>query len=276
MAAVPEEDLLAAAFNEISYFDFSRGYDFFSKALNAAKPGTLSWQQAILGKAICAQHRTPCGPEAIKEAIRLNDELIQTSPSSPYARRAMLNLGRIAELVDYYRDPVDLEQARKWYRKVAEMKPEPPEAGEAVLRLAGAFIQTYDEPQVREGIRILEEWLQAHPREPLAALMWQYLGDTWYLPLNAYAKALDCYLEADRLGIMEKGREGLLYWRMAVLADRWLHNREVAVQYYTKIITQTPTSGMGYEAQLALKRLGAPVPEIAIFQTAAAAKEGPP
>jgi hypothetical protein len=66
---------------------------------------------------------------------------------------------------------------------------------------------------------------------------------------------------------------------MAVLADRMREKhkgdaaqatayRDLAVRYYSKIIREAASSGKGYAAQVALARLGAPVPEIRIYQVA--------
>ena len=136
------------------------------------------------------------------------------------------------------------------------------------MRIAGTYIQTYADQSVRKGIQVLENGLAKHPNDPLASTMWQYLGDSYFFPLKEYAKAMDCYDNTDRIGFIEKGREGPAYWRMAVIADRYLSDRKRAVKYYTKIIKVVPNSGKAYEAQLALKRLGAPVPKIIMFESA--------
>jgi len=54
------------------------------------------------------------------------------------------------------------------------------------------------------------------------------------------------------------------------------------VQYYTKIVVETPNSGKAYEAQLALKRLNsehpelkAPIPDIDIFRKNDTVKQTP-
>jgi len=96
--------------------------------------------------------------------------------------------------------------------------------------------------------------------------MWQYLGDTYFYPLDKYAESLSCYRKAEKIGFIEKYRRGPVYWRMAAMADRFLNDRQAAIEYYTKIITVVPTSGKAYESQLALERLGAAVPKIEIFE----------
>ena len=267
IAAAPltVEQGLDEALTEVTYLSFDRAYNLFNGVLAEVPEGSATWQQAVYGKAVCAQQMTPASPERMREAAGLyQQQLLAKTPDSKFAPRAMMNLGRIAELVDYTGDTSDLATARDWYQKVVDRFPGLPIAGEAALRIAGTYIQTYQKDQVTKGIEIVSDWLKAHPQDPLASAMWQYLGDSYYDPLGDFANSLDCYRKADAIGLVEKGREGRVYWRMAVLADR-LKNRDVAVEYYTKIITKTATSGKAYEAQVALKRLGAPVPEIQLF-----------
>ena len=86
-------------------------------------------------------------------------------------------------------------------------------------------------------------------------------------PVENYEQAVRSYMMADDLGILTKSTRGMIYWNIAQMAENQMSNRNIAVQYYTKIITDEPTSGKAYEAQVALRRLGAPVPEITIFKS---------
>ena len=167
-----------------------------------------------------------------------------------------------------------LAAARNYYGKVLEQWPDESIAGEATLRIAATWVQTFEIEQVKRGVSILQHWLAAHPNDPLASAMWQYLGQTFFYPLESYEESLACYLEADRLGLLEPGRAGIIYWRMATMADRLLGKRDVAAAYYTKIVTDAPTSGKAYEAQLALRRLKVSVPDIQLFRRGRSDHEG--
>jgi tetratricopeptide (TPR) repeat protein len=175
----------------------------------------------------------------------------------------------LAELRDYYEDPVDLDAARHWYQRVIDDWPDLPIAGEATLRLAATFVQTYDPAQVRHGVELVETWLATREDEPLAAGMWQYLGDTYFYPLADHETSLRCYRKAEAIGFLDSNNVGTLCWRMAILAERFLEDRDRAVEYYGKVIRSGAASGKGYQAQLALERLGAPVPELRLFQPVA-------
>lgn len=144
------------------------------------------------------------------------------------------------------------------------------------MRIASTYIQTYDEAQVRSGIKVLEDWLKAHSNNDLAATMWQYLGDTWFYPLKEYGKAVACYEHANDIGWVDRANKGGIYWRVASVADRYADYlrhfsdpakaKQIAIKYYRKIIIETPQSGKAYESQLAMRRLGAEPPEINVFQ----------
>ena len=260
------EQRLDKAVEEVSLFSFNKAHEYFESALKQSEEGSSQWQQAAYGTAVCLHHISPPKQSNIKEAQRLYNLLLEKTPHSKFAPRTLLNLGRIAELQDFNKDKADLETARKYYQQVVDRWGKETIAGEATLRIAGTYIQTYKHKQARKGIKVLDKWLAKHPRDPLASAMWQYLGDTYFFPLKDYTRCLDCYDKADEIGFIEKGREGPIYWRMAAIADRFLKDRDRAVRYYTKIVKVVPTSGKAYESQLALKRLGAPVPRLVILE----------
>lgn len=257
-------ELLKDAATEVSYLSFDRALPLFQQAGKLAAPGSPQAEQALFGQAVCLQQITPAAADRIGEASAVYRKLAEKP--GPLAAQSMMALGRIAELVDYLGDAPDRPAARQWYEKAREASGDSGElADEATLRIAATYIQEMDSDSVKKGISILTDWLAKHPKNPLASAMWQYAANTYLYPLNDYGQALECYMKADALGLMEKGREGPVYWRMANLADR-LGRNDIAITYYTKIIEKTPTSGKAYESQLALKRLGAPVPQIKLFR----------
>ncbi len=259
------DELLAAAVAEAKLFGFRKAHGLAEKAMAQAEVGSDRWQWALYLSGLCAHQASPPTRALIARADERYRLLLETSPQSRYAPRATMNLGRIAELIDTYGDDPDLPAARRWYTRVIEQWPAAPIAGEATFRLAATFLHTFEEDDITTGIALLENWLAEHPDDVLASGMWQLLGDVYFYPRAEPARSLACYQRADDLGLLEKGREGPIYWRMATLADRLLDDRARAVTYYTRVIERTPAGGKAYEAQLALKRLGAPVPAIRLF-----------
>ncbi len=284
---------------EYSYFNFDGAYAYHDAAVNMLEEGSDDWQHAIFARANAAYQINPPDEAYIQQAKADWEKLIEVAPEGPYAARSMLNLGRLAELRDYRYDNFGLqgenfagegtenlgkpmvEVAREYYQAVLDRFPGTDYASEAVLRIAGTYIQTYDKEQVKQGIELLEAWLKENPQDPFASVMWQYLGDTWYDQFENYEDpddyshfipAIDAYLQADapEIGnLIQKGREGPVYWRMAIMSHRiWLNAdtlqniegfrskdfyRNVAVEYYTRMIKRVPKFGKGYRAWLRLK-----------------------
>lgn len=260
--------LLKAAATEVSYLSFDQAIPIFGEAQRLASEGSEQWQAAVFGRAICLQQIAPVTVDRLGQSVALYNSLIDRFPKGTYTQQCMMALGRIEELVDYLGDQPRRPEARAWYEKARDTSPvNSPMSHEATLRIASTYIQTYDPQQCQLAMTILEDWLKQYPDNPLASAMWQYCGDTWFWPIGDEKKAVSCYLKADELGLLEKGREGPTYWRMAVLAER-NDLRETAIAYYSKVITKTPTSGKAFEAQLALKRMGVPVPRIELFDAA--------
>ena len=258
--------LIREATTEVSYLSFEKARELFAQAQKAATEGSDDWQAAIFGQAVCLQQESPVTQSNLHQATALYTSFIERYPAGKYTPQAMMAMGRIDELVDYLGDLPQREAARGWYQKARSAAGEGSDLShEATLRIVATYVQTYDIEQCRNAMRILQTWLQEYPDNPLASAMWQYAAETWFWPIGDEPKAIDCYLKADQLGLLEAGRQGPTYWRIAVLADR-NSKRDVAIEYYTKVITQTPTSGKAYQSQLALKRLGAPVPEIKLFE----------
>ena len=262
-------ETLREAQEQISFFNWERAGKLYRSVMTTAPEGSPEWQEAAYGTAVAGQHVSPADPEKIAEAARLYRALSQPELNSRFAARSLMNLGRIAELRDYYGDKVDLAAARQHYKAAAERFPNDEIAAEATLRLAAAFVQSYTTDDVKAGIEVLERYLAAHPDGPLASGMWQYLGNTYFYPVADYPKSLAAYVNADRLGWIDDTDIGRVWWRIAILAER-VNDVPTAVRFYTRITTEAAVSGKAYESQVALKRLGAPVPEIRIGAAAPA------
>ncbi len=264
------DDLLNHANDQLAMFNWDNAYRLYGDTLAAAEkespgPWSAKAQQAAFGKAVATSQASPSSAERIDEATSLFNRLADAQLKSPFAARSMMNLGRLAELSDFMDDRVDIESARKRYAEVVERFPSEPIAAEATYRIAGTYVQSFKPEDLNRGAEICQAWITAHPKDPLNSAMWQYAGDAYFF-LKEYRRSLDAYMESDKLGWTDEGNQGPIYWRMAVIADRELKDTAAAGKFYTKIIVETPYSGKAYESQLALKRLGMPVPEIQIFK----------
>jgi tetratricopeptide (TPR) repeat protein len=259
--------LLQKATEQVAFFDWDKARSLYQSAMDRAEAGSDQWQSAAFGLAVTLQQETPADAGAIAQAGDLYRKLADGKLDSRFAARSLMNLGRIAEVRDFYGDVPDLPAARECYSQVIDRFAAAPIASEATLRLAGSYVQTFKAADLQKGADILLDWLKDHPADPLASGMWQYTGDAYFY-LQNYRASLDAYIKADAIGWMDRGNEGPILWRMAVLADRYVHDPATAGRYYTKIITDAPYSGKAYESQLALKRLGLPVPAIQLMRKA--------
>ena len=273
-ARASASEALEAARQAVVELDWRQVQRLYEPIRSAASVGDDVWLEATYCLALAQHHVQPPDAGTIGEAQALYQDVIRQAPRSRWAARAIMNLGRIEELRDYPTDAVDLDAARAFYERVVAEFPNDPIAGEATLRAAATLVMAYDAPhytKVRAGIALLERRLKAHPDEPLASVMWQYAGDSYFRPLADHANALRCYEEVDRLGWGGRGNQGPWYWRCALLAERELNLPDIAAKYYTKIILETPNSGKAYEAMEALQRMGRPVPSSPMFDRLAPA-----
>lgn len=258
-------ELLTKASTGLTQFTFDWPQPLFREALSRATPDSDEWAHATFGLATCRLYVNPVTEDGVAEATKLFGEILTRTPTSRFAPNACMTLGRIAEQPDFYKDQADLPGARLRYQEVMAKWPDLPMAGEAALRLAGTYATTNTPEDARLGITTLQDWLKTHPADPLAAAMYQFMGDTTYLRLADKAGSLPFYLKADDLGLPSKTKAWKIHWRIAQTAQYEAHDLPLAIRYYTRICTDSQTSGKAFEAQLALAKLGAPVPELTAF-----------
>ncbi|HAI14717.1 MAG TPA: hypothetical protein DCM28_23630 [Phycisphaerales bacterium] len=262
------------ATEELVCFNFPVSYQMFGELLESMPSDHPQYFKSLYARATCAQHITPPTEALSVEAIELFQKIVDGCPDKQLVGRALINLGRIAELRDYPGDEVDMDKARVFYQKVIDAYPDQELADEAMLWNAGTYIQVVDDPQtIRQGVELLEQWLVKRPDNVFASPMLTYMGSTYQLDLNEPAKALACYIKADEIGLPAESQISAFYWRMAMLAEKIPSELDTSVLYYQKIIRITPTSGRAFESQLALERLAKAnpgkniqVPKINLYQ----------
>lgn len=270
-SAKTPDQLIEQGLDELARYEFAEAYETFAQVRAKAPAGSDARRKATFGQAVACHQWQPASEALIREAegiyIQLADE-----GAGEEAVQALLRLGRLAELSDYFGDKEDLPKAREIYQQVMTRWPQHPEAGEAGLRLAAAWAQSLDPADVRKGIEVIETWLKAHPEEPKAAIMLQYLSELHWSFLKDAKSAVASLVEADRRGFDCDGREWQYCWRIARLAEEQLKDRDLAIRYYRKIIIDYPKSGSAWESQQELKRLGVEPPPIRLFDPTAVAR----
>ncbi len=262
------------ATEELVCFNFPVSYDMFADLLEVIPADHELYYRSLFAKATCAQHITPPTQELLDEATKLFEQVASECPDKNLAGRAIINLGRIAELRDYPGDIIDLDTARKYYQQLIDTYPNEDLADEAILWKAGTYIQVVGDKQSKEqGVTMLEDWLAKRPDNAFASPMWTYLGQTYELELDNPQRSLECYIKADKIGLPAESSISAFYWRMAIMAQKIPSQLDTCVKYYQKIIKITPTSGRAFEAKLALDELAKAhpekniqVPEIELYQ----------
>jgi tetratricopeptide (TPR) repeat protein len=258
-------DDLAVGVSQLCSYRFDQAQAAFARAAPSADPTTS--RQARLGLATCWQHATPATGATITEAENLYRELARGTDE--IAALATLQLGRLAELIDYPGDRIDLPQARTWYRATIERWPESPRAGEAEFRLLGTDLQSLDPAQMRPAMARAETYLAAHPRDPWTGVIQLQLSDAYLRPLGDRAAARRWLRAAISTGLPDPNQAWQAWWRLARLSES-LSDPPGAIAAYRMIILHFPTSGKCWEAQQALRRLGQEPPPLRWFDASLA------
>ncbi|MEM9883103.1 MAG: hypothetical protein AAF800_09330 [Planctomycetota bacterium] len=286
VGASAEEELspLDEATRELTFFNFAKARDLFRDVRSDLGPaGGPAWRRATLGLAMSLHYLKPSSAGLIDEATGLYQSLIDADPGDLIAARALMKLGRIAEVRDYGGDGSDLETAAGFYRRVFEGWPEEDLADEAAVRYADTYFQDYRDPEaVGRGVAFLEPWVERRSDRPLASVMYELLGNVKAEYQRDYAGAVAAWRAADERGLAEPSVAGQLYWRLASLADRELGDIDLAERYYRKVITEAPRSGRAYAAQLALRAIQranpgreVEIPEILMFMSDPDSEDSP-
>lgn len=254
---------LADAARELSFFNFDVAYQRFTDLLGEAdSQDGEAWEKVVFGLALAAQNRTPSSPALIAEAQQRYEQLLAETPQSKLAPRAMLNLGRIAEVRDFAGDAIDLPAARAYYETVAATWPQLDVADEAVLRLGSSLMQDFDDPaKVRQGAELIENWVAGREDRPLASALYEAAGMGRLIFLNDLPGGVRALDQAVRLGLIDESTAGRVYWIIASVAEHDLGEVDLAVRYYQRIITDAARSGRAFEAEMALQRLAAAYPQ---------------
>lgn len=261
----PSRQSLDQGLREITYYNFQPAQQHLRQALAqlpASQHGQALWQKIVYALATTHHYMTPASESHVKQAEQFYRQLIEQSQSpSPLATRAMLNLGRLAEVQDYRGDQTDLPAAQAWYRQAMQAGQGQAIQHEAAMRLGALFLQQHEKPEVvRQGITFMTAYMKEHPNHFFAGPMWQLMGEAYATILHEPDAAAEAFVQADACGIVS-AQPGFYYWRIANM-DEKAGRMERAIRYYKKIITHAPNSGRAYESQIRLQKLKQAHPEL--------------
>jgi tetratricopeptide (TPR) repeat protein len=275
--------LALGAYELLSKSELDGAVPLLERARRLLPEGSQGWLEATFGLATATQHVLPVTPDSIDRATTLFREILEHEVDSPLAARTYLNLGRIAEVFDFGGDQQDFSVAREHYQTVMTRWGGERIGSEAALRFGSTFIQEgYFPPEEKRndwnwrvermlhGVDVLKDWLARYPGTDLAPGIWEYIGHTFLLMppdenLDQWRRqALEAYLHAagdegmlqgappaPEKSNMDRVDPGYFYFRLALLAHQQ-GLREIALEYYTRLIAETPEYARGPEAALQL------------------------
>jgi len=210
-----------------------------------------------------------------QEVGRLNMQtLINTYPDSEYLAKAKL---AIAD--SYFKEggTSNLALATSGYKDFEVFFPFLPEATYAQMQVAMTHYRQMDKPDRDRTHAVAAEeefqiFLQKYPNDPLAPQAQQHLrevqevlaegdyriGYYYYVKGDKRAAAARLLAVVNRYPLYSKSDQAL--WMMGDILEKSEH-KEVAAQYYGRIVRNYPLSAMAPEAKDKLKAFGAPVPQ---------------
>jgi outer membrane protein assembly factor BamD len=198
------------------------------------------------------------------EVGRLNlQTLINTYPDSEYLAKAKL---LIAD--SYYKEggTANMTQAISGYKDFIVFFPFLPEASYAQLQVAMGHFRQMEKPdrdrtEAKEAESEFQTFLQKYPKDPLADKAMQHLREVAYY---YYAKGDKRAAAARLIGVTNRyplySRSDHALWMLADIFDK-AEKKEVAANYYARIVKNYPLSSEAPQAKARLVAMKVPVPQ---------------
>jgi outer membrane protein assembly factor BamD len=209
------------------------------------------------------------------EVGRLNlQTLINTYPDSEYLAKAKL---LIAD--SYYKEggTANMTQAISGYKDFIVFFPFLPEASYAQLQVAMGHFKQMEKPdrdrtEAKEAESEFQTFLQKYPKDPLADKAMQHLREVQEVIAEGdYRVAYYYYTKGDNraaaarlIGVTNRyplySRSDHALWMLADIFDK-AEKKEVAANYYARIVKNYPLSSEAPQAKARLVALKVPVPQ---------------
>jgi outer membrane protein assembly factor BamD len=209
------------------------------------------------------------------EVGRLNlQTLINTYPDSEYLAKAKL---LIAD--SYYKEggTANMTQAISGYKDFIVFFPFLPEASYAQLQVAMGHFRQMEKPdrdrtEAKEAESEFQTFLQKYPKDPLADKAMQHLREVQEVIAEGdYRVAYYYYTKGDKraaaarlIGVTNRyplySRSDHALWMLADIFDK-AEKKEVAANYYARIVKNYPLSSEAPQAKARLVAMKVPVPQ---------------
>ena len=212
--------------------------------------------QARFAEGCLWQHRQT--GKDLKKATDAYKWIVEKYPKNKIAPWALLSIGRIPDLDVLNPDP---ESAILIYRRVLTEYPESQAAQEAVLHLAEALFQSRGKKGAMEAVEELKKMLVQHPDPQYTAQIHLLLGKLYRYPLEDYCQSVNHLSIALDLGLESLAQQSTTCLTIAILADRKLDDRTLAIKYYYRTLKEFPRNDIDFLVKQRLKQLGVPIPK---------------
>jgi tetratricopeptide (TPR) repeat protein len=259
--ATQEEEVsrqLAEGRQLMDSLNFNQALALYEQAYKDLPEDDAHWPEAAFGYATSLWHQTPPNAATIAEAVEVFQSISRLMPGTEWARASRLSWARILMLRDFPGDAENPEAAMPILEALTR------EGGmishEALVRLAECHRMRFADLKELQAARdLLTDWLERHPENPLASLMWEQLAWLELESFNDNGRAIAALEQAEARGFADSSKKGTLLWLLGqLLQERGEHER--AALYYTRLIKEVPSSGRAYEAQMVLGSIRDTVP----------------
>lgn len=217
-------------------------------------------RQARIGLALALQYRQPDRKDDKQRAEEIYNALIGDmgpTPVSPADHLLLYLRARMAADIDYPGDTPDWELADKLHRRLMDS----PEAGlYAELAASESALLNLKRGDPKLSVAMLEARLAADADNPLAAAQNMLAGGTELYLLDDPASAIGRFRSALDAGIPVPTLPPSYIWGVARLADQ-LGKREVALEYYQRILSDFSQTLYADESLRAVRRLKGQTPD---------------
>ncbi|HEY5895201.1 MAG TPA: tetratricopeptide repeat protein [Chthoniobacterales bacterium] len=261
--ATPSEEI-DQAWEKGATFRFNEANVHFGKL--AGKPG-IAERERLLGEAITLLNRQPRAQSNITEAGAIFEKLVRENDSDTIAVFAQYFIGRIEQV---FLDPPNYEAARRVYRDLLARFPGDVVAERAASHLV--LLDLYEDVSKEERLKRLAslETLGNSLNTSMGKREFHINAGQACLDLDiSDEKALEHFLLADKEGITRWQTEMAAWVIIAELA-RTENKREVAIEYYKRIIAKYPSNIRTFTMKKRLESLtgttvnGSPAPGPAV------------
>jgi tetratricopeptide (TPR) repeat protein len=239
----------------LAIFDFEGALRHFSAAFPQLPEEDLRWPKFAYATAVAHAHTSPPRRERIEAAATIFERLATREGAGDIPVQARLELARLLE--------VDLGQparARVLYREVFEERQGDFLGYQALLRLAGNYVQELTEESVRQAVLLIEEQIERFPQSEWTGTAGVYLATLHANYLGQPREALRAYQIAMEAGFPNRTRADVYVWHMAQLA-RQIKEEELAILYYQTLVRDFPRSIMTTLARDRVAEFAAANPE---------------